>query len=290
VLAGGTSRRMGSDKALLQLDGSALVERAVAALLDAGAASVVVVGGDARALTDLGLEVIADDHPGEGPLGGILTALRHCSGAEVVVVLPCDLLCPSRVAVRDIAEALDATSADVVVPVVEDQPQWLHAAWRPTALPGLRAAFAGGERAIHRAAAQLDVAYHHGLEPADVRDADEPHDLAGSVLAVEVPEVDVAQLAGLREAGEPILDVRQPEEYDEAHVPGAQLVPLPELPDRVAEIPAGRTVYVICKSGGRSRKAAEHLRGIGVDAVNVAGGTLAWIESGHAVVTGSEPG
>jgi molybdopterin-guanine dinucleotide biosynthesis protein A/rhodanese-related sulfurtransferase len=281
---------MGRDKALITVGERALIELAVAALKDGGAASVVVVGGDRGALGALGLEVIADDHPGEGPLGGILTALRHGAGADVIVVLPCDLVCPSGAAVRDVVDALATTSADVVVPVVEDQPEWLHAAWRPTALGGLRAAFAGGERAIHRAASLIDVAYHHGLEPSAVRDADEPHEVTGSVLAVQVPEVVVAELVAARAAGAPVLDVRQPEEYAEAHVPGAQLVPLAEVLQRIDEVPSDRTVYVICKSGPRSLKAAEHLRGAGIDAVNVAGGTLAWIDAGHPVVRGSEPG
>jgi rhodanese-related sulfurtransferase len=47
---------------------------------------------------------------------------------------------------------------------------------------------------------------------------------------------------------------------------------------------------VICKVGGRSRKAAEFLRARGIDAVNVAGGTLAWIEAGEPVVTGEGTG
>jgi rhodanese-related sulfurtransferase len=52
------------------------------------------------------------------------------------------------------------------------------------------------------------------------------------------------------------------------------------VPERVGEVPTDRTVYVICARGGRSAKAVEHLRGQGVDAVNVAGGTLAWIDAG----------
>lgn len=107
---------------------------------------------------------------------------------------------------------------------------------------------------------------------------------------MEVPEIDVAGLAEARAGGAFVLDVRQPDEYEEAHVPGAVLVPLGEVPDRVAEVPTDGTVYVICRSGARSLRAAEHLRGQGIDAVNVAGGTLAWIESGEATATGPERG
>ena len=108
---------------------------------------------------------------------------------------------------------------------------------------------------------------------------------------MEKPEIDVEALAGLLTNGAvPLLDVRMPDEYEEAHVPGAVLVPLPELPDRLADVPRGDVLYVICKSGGRSAKAVELLAAGGVDAANVAGGTMAWIDSGRDVATGSEPG
>jgi rhodanese-related sulfurtransferase len=107
---------------------------------------------------------------------------------------------------------------------------------------------------------------------------------------MEVPEIDVQELARLRLAGVALIDVREPDEYDEAHVPGAVLIPLGEVAERAAEVPDAGTVYVICKSGGRSHRAAEHLRSLGLDAVNVAGGTMGWIEAGHDVARGSEPG
>lgn len=107
---------------------------------------------------------------------------------------------------------------------------------------------------------------------------------------MDVPEIDVTELVERREAGVFLLDVRQPDEYDEGHVPGAVLVPLAEVPDRVAEVPAGEPVLVICRSGARSLRAAEFLVGAGIDATNVAGGTLAWIEAGQPVATGSAPG
>lgn len=103
---------------------------------------------------------------------------------------------------------------------------------------------------------------------------------------MDVPEIDVDELRRRREQGAVLLDVRQPDEYESGHVPGARLIPLPEVPDRLAEVPAGETVLVICKTGGRSRRAAEYLRANGVDAVNVAGGTMAWIEAGHPVDAG----
>lgn len=107
---------------------------------------------------------------------------------------------------------------------------------------------------------------------------------------MDVPQIDVGQLAEARAAGAFVLDVRQPDEYEQAHVPGAVLIPLAEVPDRVAEVPATGPVYVICRSGARSQRAAEHLRALHLDARNISGGTLAWIEAGHAVVSGPEAG
>jgi rhodanese-related sulfurtransferase len=107
---------------------------------------------------------------------------------------------------------------------------------------------------------------------------------------LSVPEIDVEALAELHAAGATIVDVREPDEYDEAHVPGAILIPLGEVQERVAEIPADGPVYVICRSGARSMRASEWLVTQDIDATNIAGGTLAWIDSGRPVVTGGAPG
>jgi rhodanese-related sulfurtransferase len=108
---------------------------------------------------------------------------------------------------------------------------------------------------------------------------------------VDIPEIDVAELAAQREGGAPLIDVREPLEFAEAHVPGAHLIPLGEVVERTAEVPPEGTVYVICARGGRSAKAVEHYRAQGIDAVNVAGGTLAWIDAGLPIDrAGSEAG
>ena len=106
----------------------------------------------------------------------------------------------------------------------------------------------------------------------------------------QIPEIDVEELASLLEGDIVLVDVRQPDEHLEARVPGVQLIPLPELGERHGEIPEADTVYVICKVGGRSMKAAEFLTAQGRTAVNVAGGTNAWIESGRSIESGPEAG
>lgn len=109
-------------------------------------------------------------------------------------------------------------------------------------------------------------------------------------MRVAVPEIDVEELATRRQQGAQVFDVREPDEYHEAHVPGAVPVPLGQVPDEVGRFPTDEPVYVICAVGGRSRKASEFLRANGVDAVNVAGGTRAWLAAGHAFATGPDAG
>jgi rhodanese-related sulfurtransferase len=107
---------------------------------------------------------------------------------------------------------------------------------------------------------------------------------------VDVPEIDIEEFARRRDAGAPVIDVREADEYAAGHVPGATLISLATVPDRAGEIPTEGEVLIICKSGGRSMRAAEFLSAQGVSAVNVAGGTMAWIESGRPVAEGDEPG
>jgi rhodanese-related sulfurtransferase len=97
---------------------------------------------------------------------------------------------------------------------------------------------------------------------------------------MEIPEIEVAELAVRQGGGVALIDVREPREFADARVPGATLIPLGEVVERIDEVPTEGTVYVICARGSRSAKAVEHYRSQGIDAVNVAGGTLAWIDAG----------
>ena len=175
VLAGGQSSRMGRDKALIDLGDRRLIQVATDALHEAGATEVFVVGGDREALAGLGLRFVADAHPGEGPLGAIITALRAAHEATVVV-LACDHIATEGVAVRSVLGALG--DADVAIPVVEGHSQVLHAAWRRRALPTLEAAFARGARSVRAPLADLSVVQLLDGDPCWFRDADTPSDLA----------------------------------------------------------------------------------------------------------------
>jgi len=102
----------------------------------------------------------------------------------------------------------------------------------------------------------------------------------------DIPHISVAALAQRRAAIQ-LVDVRMPDEFEAARVPGAVLLPLPELPERLADLPDG-TIHFICRSGKRSLTACEYVAEHGRDAVNVSGGILAWIEAGEAVDTGTD--
>ena len=104
---------------------------------------------------------------------------------------------------------------------------------------------------------------------------------------MSIPEIDLVTLDGLLEQGIVLIDVREDDEYADGHVEGAHLMPLATVPERVDEVPTDSTVYVICALGGRSAKAVEFLRRNGVDAVNVAGGTNGWVDSGRPVIRGN---
>ena len=108
---------------------------------------------------------------------------------------------------------------------------------------------------------------------------------------MSAPEISVDELAAALEGGlVPLVDVRQPEEYEAGHVPGAKLIPLADVVARAGEIPTDQPVYVICQTGARSQRAADFYRNRGIDAYNVAGGTKAWVEAGRATAHGPFPG
>ena len=106
-----------------------------------------------------------------------------------------------------------------------------------------------------------------------------------------VPEVDLDSFEAAWRGGAAVLDVRNPHEYHQKHVPGAVLVPLPELGERLDDVPDGRPLYVICATGARSRTAAEAMRvQLGWDVLNVTAGTEGWAATGHPLAYGTDPG
>jgi rhodanese-related sulfurtransferase len=95
-----------------------------------------------------------------------------------------------------------------------------------------------------------------------------------------VREIDVHELDALLAEGAVLVDVREPSEFAEVHVPGAELIPMADLAVRHRELDRTQPVHVICRSGHRSAAVCEALTAQGFDAVNVVGGTIAWVRAG----------
>ncbi|OZM73149.1 sulfurtransferase [Amycolatopsis antarctica] len=109
---------------------------------------------------------------------------------------------------------------------------------------------------------------------------------------VNPAEIPTASVRDLPKDGLTLLDVRESDEWAAGHAPEAVHIPLGDLPARVdelAEFPDDRPVYVVCRTGGRSARAAAWLNASGWDAVNVAGGMKSWHTEGRDVV-GDGPG
>jgi rhodanese-related sulfurtransferase len=100
-------------------------------------------------------------------------------------------------------------------------------------------------------------------------------------------EITPAQTAEKRDQGAFILDVREPSEWTQVHIPGATLIPLGELPSRLSEVPMDKDVIVVCHSGNRSAKGRDILRAAGINrATSMAGGMTSWQAQGLPVASG----
>jgi rhodanese-related sulfurtransferase len=99
-------------------------------------------------------------------------------------------------------------------------------------------------------------------------------------MVAQVPAADVP-------AGAFLLDVREQDEWDAGHAPGALHIPLGELGERHSEIARDQPLYVICRSGNRSGHAARALADAGWEASNVAGGMQAWAAAGRPMASDS---
>jgi rhodanese-related sulfurtransferase len=100
-------------------------------------------------------------------------------------------------------------------------------------------------------------------------------------------EISVDEAYRLYTDGTFLLDVRTQEEWNEYHVPGTTHIPLDQLPDRLAEVPADQPVVVICRSGNRSQQGRDILEKAGYGQVtSMAGGLKAWRTQGYPVTSG----
>ena len=157
VLAGGGSTRFGRDKALAEIDGKPMVLRMRELLANVtGGVNVVAARGK---YSNLGVTTLTDRWPGEGPLGGIITALSATekSGVEWNLLVGCDMPFLTREWLNYLIERSLASPAEVVVPRSANGLEPLCACWRGSGTETLARAFDNGVRKVTEAMKQLHM-------------------------------------------------------------------------------------------------------------------------------------
>ena len=101
---------------------------------------------------------------------------------------------------------------------------------------------------------------------------------------MEIPTASVSGVPDPLPAGLLVLDVREDDEWQAGHVAGSLHIPLMELGNRYGELPDAEQTLVVCRVGNRSAYAAGFLIQQGIDAVNLAGGLVAWEVAGRALM------
>jgi molybdopterin-guanine dinucleotide biosynthesis protein A len=189
VLAGGQSRRMGSDKAFLDFAGTSLIERVIERLQSV-CAETIIVANDVERYARFGLRVVRDVYPNKGSLGGVFTGLQSAS-AEYALAVACDLpflndaLLRYLIALAPLADvviprshaptgkAKDATRYDQLA-VKESGLQAMHAVYSKACLEPMRARLLADDLRIINFFDEVRV---HVVEPHEVARFD-PHMLS----------------------------------------------------------------------------------------------------------------
>jgi formate dehydrogenase accessory protein FdhD len=157
VLAGGRSMRMGVDKTLLSVDGRPLIARVVDVVGEVCEHTIVVTNRpESLDGVDLAPEigVLTDEVPSQGPLGGLVTALKEAPD-EWVLAVAADMPYVSSAVVRALWDARDGAQA--VLPVTPEGPEPLLALYSRSCLPAARRVLATGRRRLVAMFAELEV-------------------------------------------------------------------------------------------------------------------------------------
>ena len=174
VLNGGDSSRMGEPKGEMDFRGRPLLGISLDALINSGASEIIVIGGDRPDWLSPEIRHVGDCYPGEGPLGGVISALRVCS-QEKVLILSNDLMGIDSETILGILDKSD--SQDIVVPVAGSKRQVLAALWRRSLLPTLTEVYEAGERSIQSALKSLVVLEIYEFDQNKFANANTPSDI-----------------------------------------------------------------------------------------------------------------
>ena len=102
---------------------------------------------------------------------------------------------------------------------------------------------------------------------------------------VEVVQAEMAEVPSAFDQSVVLLDVREDDEWQRGHAPGAQHIPMGQIPARLGEIDPDAKLFVVCQAGGRSQRVSQYLARNGYAPVNVSGGMAAWAGVGRPVIT-----
>jgi molybdopterin-guanine dinucleotide biosynthesis protein A len=156
-MAGGASSRFGRDKALAEVGGMPMIARMIE-LLQRVAKKVAIVGPPEK-YANFGIEIVRDRWAGEGPLGGIITALEDAapsaSRPEWNLILSCDMPFLTREWLVFLSERAAKSKAQVVLPHSPSGPEPLCACWQTSAAAKLRSGFERGVRKVTEGIALL---------------------------------------------------------------------------------------------------------------------------------------
>ena len=166
VLAGGGSTRFGRDKAFVEIGGKPMLARMIE-LLQSVTKQVKVVGAPEK-YADFAVAIVADRWPGEGPLGGIITALedavKSAERGEWNLIVSCDMPFLTEAWLKFLGKRAAESSAQVVLPHSTSGPEPLCACWRTDGADALRSGF---ERRVRKMTDGIALLRAEVLDAAD---------------------------------------------------------------------------------------------------------------------------
>lgn len=134
ILAGGMSRRMGANKALIKLNDETIIERTIRLFKDIFD-ETIIIANEPLLYEGLSTRIYADIHEGAGSLGGIYTALFHSTGSHVFVAA-CDMPFLNKNAIQKVIENPEA---DAVVPFIQGRFHPMHALYSKSCMMRIEA-------------------------------------------------------------------------------------------------------------------------------------------------------